>query len=133
MSDQEMIQGAAALRHAVQVNNRLKLELHALLSRLMREHNVTVADELLRDLILAVPSELMGGSPAALRGESNTSAATIGPGPQTGTGGPGPQTGPVGPGPQLGGGTVPGPQPPGGGGTAPGPQPPGGGGSSAGG
>jgi len=49
---------AAKLRLRLRMNNRLRLETQALLSKLFREHEVPVGDELLSRLILAVPDEL---------------------------------------------------------------------------
>lgn len=116
MNGQEIVQRTLALRHAFQVNSRLQLEFTAQLSRLLREHSVLVDDEVLRNIIIAVPDELMGGSQPGSNGSPTTaSASSTGPGPQPpATPGPGPQTLP-GPGPQ----TTPGPGPQ----TLPGPGP----------
>jgi hypothetical protein len=59
MTQQELIMEAAKLRLRLRMNNRLKLESQALLSRLFREHGVPVGDELLSCLIVAVPDELI--------------------------------------------------------------------------
>ena len=52
----------AALRHALHINSRLRLEFLAGLSKLFREHEVVAGDQLLSSLILAVPDELMNGN-----------------------------------------------------------------------
>ena len=59
MTQQELVMEAAKLRLRLRMNNRLKLESQALLSKLLREHEVPVADELLSCLIFAVPDELL--------------------------------------------------------------------------
>jgi hypothetical protein len=135
MNGQEMVRRMLVLRQTFQINNRLNLEFQALLSKLLREHGVSVEDDLLRNLMLAVPDELMGGSRIdpgeAYRPQSQgTQTPSLGPqvpdggiGPQPPDGGIGPQPPDGGIGPQPPGGGI-GPQPPGGG---IGPQPPGGG------
>ena len=50
---------ATKLRLRLRMNNRLRLEAQALLSKLFREHDVPVGDELLSRLIFAVPDELL--------------------------------------------------------------------------
>jgi hypothetical protein len=59
MTQQELLMEAAKLRLRLRMNNRLRLESQALLSKLFREHDVPVGDELLSCLILAVPDELL--------------------------------------------------------------------------
>ena len=61
MDSQVIIKDAAALRHTLQIKKRLQLEFLASLSNLLRTHNVAVDDSLLTRLVLATPSELVGG------------------------------------------------------------------------
>ena len=58
MTREELLMEVAKLRLRLRMNNRLKLESQALLSKLFREHEVPVGDELLSCLIFAVPDEL---------------------------------------------------------------------------
>lgn len=58
MTTQELVMEAAKLRLRFRMNSRLKLECQALLSKLFREHDVPVNDELLASLVVAVPHEL---------------------------------------------------------------------------
>jgi hypothetical protein len=60
MTTQEYLNEAARLRLHLQMNNRLRLESLAALSRVFRENNEPVRDELLAALVLAVPDELLG-------------------------------------------------------------------------
>jgi hypothetical protein len=60
MTTQERMMEAAKLRLRFQVNNRLRLESLAALSKVFREHQEPVRDELLASLVLAVPEELLG-------------------------------------------------------------------------
>lgn len=57
---EESLHEIAILRHSIHINNRLRLEIIASLSRLFREFDVPITDELLAELILAVPAELNG-------------------------------------------------------------------------
>jgi len=70
MTQQELTMEAAKLRLRVRMNNRLKLESQALLSRLFREHEVPVRDELLSYLVFAVPDELLAEAEAAAPSET---------------------------------------------------------------
>lgn len=117
MSGQEMIRRMLVLRQTFQVNNRLNLEFQALLSKLLREHGVSIEDDLLRKLMLAVPDELLGSSyrdsfevPKPQKQQQGPRDSSLGPQP--------PKDAPLGPQPPDGG---LGPQPPG---DAIGPQPP---------
>jgi hypothetical protein len=56
---QEMME-AAKLRMRLQMNPRLRLEVFGALSRVFREYNDPVSDELLSSLLLATPDELIG-------------------------------------------------------------------------
>jgi len=51
---------AAKLRLRLQMNQRLRLEVLAALSRVFREYRDPVTDDLLSSVVLAVPEELMG-------------------------------------------------------------------------
>ena len=59
MTQQELAMEAAKLRLRLRMDSRLKLESQALLSRVFRDHDVPVRDELLSSLVFAVPNELM--------------------------------------------------------------------------
>jgi hypothetical protein len=115
------------LRIHLERNRRLKLEFHAALSILFTMHDVTVSDDLLSRLTLAVSEELPG---EGLGGEVVTPQEPTGaskpPQPPTpGTGGVPPQPptpGGVPPQPPTPGGVPPQPPSPGGGGASP--QPP---------
>ena len=58
MAEKEM--EVAQLRTNIRLNNRLRLEFHASLSRLLREHGLKISDDRLSQLTLATPRELMG-------------------------------------------------------------------------
>ena len=58
MERQETLREIAALRHNLHVNNRLRLEFLANISKLLRDYGISADDELLSSLILAVPEEL---------------------------------------------------------------------------
>ena len=60
MTTNELMMEAAKLRLRFRMNNRLRLESMAVLSRLFREHQEPIADELLSLLVFAVPEELVG-------------------------------------------------------------------------
>jgi hypothetical protein len=60
LTTQERVMEAAKLRLRFHMNNRLRLESLAALSRVFREHQEPVGDELLASLVLAVPEELLG-------------------------------------------------------------------------
>ena len=62
MQNQESIGEIAALRHALHVNHRLRLEFLGGLSKLLREYGLQVSDELLGSLILSVPEEVLNGN-----------------------------------------------------------------------
>ena len=57
---EERMMKAARLRLRLQMNNRLRLESMAALSRVFREYQEPLDDELLAALVLAVPEELLG-------------------------------------------------------------------------
>jgi len=60
MSVQNPIMEAAGLRLRLQMNNRLRLEVLAALSKVFREFGEPVSDELLASVVLAIPDELAG-------------------------------------------------------------------------
>jgi hypothetical protein len=68
MTAHESVQAAAQLRFRMYANNRLRLETLAALSKVFREHNEPIQDELLGNLVFAVPQELLGEAPPAARG-----------------------------------------------------------------
>jgi hypothetical protein len=63
MTAHESVQAAAQLRFRMYANSRLRLETLAALSRVFREHNEPIQDELLGNLVFAVPQELLGEAP----------------------------------------------------------------------
>ena len=63
MTVQESVREAARLRLRMHVNGRLRLETLAALSRVFREHDEPIHDELLGSLVFAVPQELLGEAP----------------------------------------------------------------------
>lgn len=65
VNTQEMME-AAKLRLRLQMNARLRLEVLAALSRVFREYNDPVSDELLSSLILAASDELIGEAQSPL-------------------------------------------------------------------
>lgn len=88
MGDKEI--GVAQLRTNIRLNNRLRLEFHASLSRLLREHGLRVSDSGLSELTLATPRELMGlaGTDVATRLTSMSGEGAPGNGPTGGEGVP---------------------------------------------
>lgn len=60
MTAQQTIEQAARLRYKMQINSRLRLETMAALSKVFRDHEQPIHDELLASLVLAVPQELLG-------------------------------------------------------------------------
>jgi hypothetical protein len=60
MIAEDRMMKAAKLRLRLQMNNRLRLESLAALSRVFREYQEYIDDELLASLVLAVPEELIG-------------------------------------------------------------------------
>ncbi len=63
MTVHESIQAAAQLRLRMHMNSRLRLETLAALSKVFREHNEPIQDQLLGSLVFAVPHELLGEAP----------------------------------------------------------------------
>jgi hypothetical protein len=66
MDTQESLRQIDNLRLRFQMNNRLRLECLAAVSRIFREHGESVSDELLSSLVFAVPDELPGERPPYL-------------------------------------------------------------------
>ncbi len=60
MTTQESLIEAARLRLRVQMNNRLRLESIAALSKVFREFGEPIKDELLASVVFAIPEELLG-------------------------------------------------------------------------
>ena len=58
MDSKESLREVSRLRLRFQMNNRLRLECLAALSKVFREYAEPVSDELLSSLILALPNEL---------------------------------------------------------------------------
>ena len=73
MEREQSLQEIAVLRHSMHINNRLRLETIASLSRLFREYHVPIKDELLAEVILALPLELNGTDYETLRQNGNHS------------------------------------------------------------
>ena len=63
MNNQESLQEIFNLRLRFQMNSRLRLESLAALSRLFREHDEDLNDELLATMVFALPAELPGERP----------------------------------------------------------------------
>jgi|WetSurMetagenome_2_1015567.scaffolds.fasta_scaffold219094_2 hypothetical protein len=73
MTREELLMEVAKLRLRLRMNNRLRLELQALLSKLFRDHGVPIGDELLASLVVAVPEELLiEAETAPVSGKSKT-------------------------------------------------------------
>lgn len=65
MSIQGSLREAQRLRVRMQMDNRLRLEVLAALSRTFRENREQVSNDLLRSLVFAVPEELPGEGEAS--------------------------------------------------------------------
>lgn len=63
MTGEERMMEVAKLRLRFRMNNRLRLESLAMLSRVFRENQEPIPDELLSTIVFAVPEELMGEAP----------------------------------------------------------------------
>ena len=63
MDTQESLREIYNLRLRFQMNNRLRLECLAALSKIFREHGENLKDELLSSLVFAIPVELPGERP----------------------------------------------------------------------
>jgi hypothetical protein len=85
------------LRARFEADSLLNLEFLAGLARLLRRYNIEVSGELLRDVVIALPSELVGTADIG-RGADSTGGGP----PQPGTGGGPPQPGTGGGPPQPG-------------------------------
>ena len=71
MESQETLREAARLRLRFQMNNRLRLESLAALSKVFREYGEPVSDDLLASLIFALPTELHENGNGRSNGHSN--------------------------------------------------------------
>jgi hypothetical protein len=126
MEERESLREAENLRFRFQMNNRLRLESLAAVSKVFREFGEPISDDLLSSLVFAVPHELIVSNGVGfVVGAGNLQAGQYdnpsGPPPQPGPSGPPPQPGPSGPPPQPG---PSGPPPrPGPSGPPPGPGP----------
>ncbi|MGI8732569.1 MAG: hypothetical protein ACR2LM_04610, partial [Pyrinomonadaceae bacterium] len=117
MEELESLREAENLRFRFQMNNRLRLESLAAVSKVFREFGEPISDDLLSSLVFAVPNELIAGNgfgfvvgAGTLHADSydNPSGPPPGPGPSGPPPGPGPSGPPTGTGPS---GTPPGPGP----------------------
>lgn len=72
MTTEERMMEVAKLRLRFRMNNRLRLESLAMLSKLFREHQEPIGDELLSSIVFAVPEELVGEA-----GDASGLTATI--------------------------------------------------------
>ena len=114
MDTQESMREVSGLRLRFQMNNRLRLESLAALSKVFREYGEPISDQLLSSVVLALPDELHGngglnakdddykpGTPGPGTGVPGPGVGVPGPGvgtPGPGTGVPGPGVGTPGPG-----------------------------------
>jgi hypothetical protein len=127
MDTQESLWEIYNLRLRFQMNNRLRLECLAALSRIFRDHGENLKDELLSSLVFAIPGELPGERPnyADIAIEAKKPGPPATPGPPPGA----PPPGKPKPGPPPGAPPAPGAPPPGhpppGAPPAPGVPPPG--------
>lgn len=62
MDARESLRGAENLRFRFQMNNRLRLECLAAVSKVFREFGEPIADELLSSVVFALPQELVGSN-----------------------------------------------------------------------
>ena len=98
MDTQESMREVSGLRLRFQMNNRLRLESLAALSKVFREYGEPISDQLLSSVILALPDELHGNV-AMNANDYEPKPDAPGPGvPGPGVGVPGPGTGVPGPG-----------------------------------
>ena len=100
MPTEDRIMEAAKVRLRLQMNNRLRLECMAAVSRLFREFGEPIEDEVLASLVFALPEELLGESTQQLSFQEHNFTAKSGQ-----------PIGPPKPGPQPVGPPKPGPQP----------------------
>ena len=138
MEERESLREAENLRFRFQMNNRLRLESLAAVSKVFREFGEPISDDLLSSLVFAVPNELIpsngqgfvGGAGNLYSAEYANPCGPPQPDPKPGPSGPpppGPKPGPSGPpqpGPKPGPGGPPQPVPAGPSGPPqPGPKP----------
>jgi hypothetical protein len=86
MTPDERMMELAKLRFRLHTNGRLRLELLAAISRILREYQEPIKDEVLSSLVFAAPEELMGeaagsSKEATSRGLWNPSPHPIPPAP----------------------------------------------------
>ena len=62
MDARESLRGAENLRFRFQMNNRLRLECLAAVSKVFREFGEPIADELLSSVVFALPQELVSSN-----------------------------------------------------------------------
>ena len=86
MNTQESIREVSGLRLRFQMNNRLRLESLAALSKVFREYGEPISDQLLSSVVLALPDELQGNGAIHVSDYDPKPGA---PGPGTGVPGPG--------------------------------------------
>src|SRR3954469_3233239 len=72
MTSQELLRESARLRLKLQMNNRLRLECMAAISKLFREFQEPIDDQLLASLLLALPTELVGQAAVYVAAENST-------------------------------------------------------------
>src|SRR6185503_5714678 len=80
MNTRETLRDVENLRFRVQMNNRLRLECLAAVSKVFREFEEPINDELLSSVIFALPQELISGnghSKAQLKVAAGINAAEI--------------------------------------------------------
>ena len=70
MQEQECLREAENLRFRFQVNNRLRLESLAAVSKVFREFGEPISDDLLSSLVFAVPNELIASNGQEFVGEA---------------------------------------------------------------
>ena len=106
MQPQESIREISGLRLRFQMNNRLRLESLAAISKVFREYGEPISDQLLASLVLALPDELHSNGGVMARDYDDPKPGVPGPGvgvpgpgvPGPGVGVPGPGVGVPGPG-----------------------------------
>ncbi|HVF50688.1 MAG TPA: hypothetical protein VNA19_11410, partial [Pyrinomonadaceae bacterium] len=94
MNTQESLREVANLRLRFQMNQRLRLESLAALSKVFREYGEPIRDELLATIVPAIPDELPGiGSTRLSASDADADVRDIGGGPPPAEGGPPPAGG----------------------------------------
>jgi len=62
MEEREFLREVESLRFSFQMNNRLRLECLAAVSKVFREHETPLTDELLGSIVFALPWELVSNN-----------------------------------------------------------------------